>query len=399
MLFLGRRHRSRLMGLAAALAAAAVLLPVMAAEAAISGNHATTSKASGGSILIGASTVLSGPNAYAGQDWLHGLELGIKKINAGGGVLGKQLKIVTADNACDPATAVGATRKLINDHVSIILGSVCSGATLAAMPLVKAAHIVQLTDDSSSPQITQEAGVGGNPWEFRINLDSSMEAGALSRYVAAKVKSVYFIAENDAFGRDGVTGYEQELTKAHISIAGSSYYTTGTGDFSPILSAVQQKNPGGLVLISEPKDAATLLRQLRAQGLTQPIFDGGGFLSQEFFSALGAPNLANGITGAFFWNAAEDPALAKAYKAAYKTAPAPDSIGPYYDAFVLRDALQLAKSTDPTAIRNALKKVNLKQAWGRIKFDAHNQAHPNVALQTALNGQIKLLKVVPSSGE
>jgi branched-chain amino acid transport system substrate-binding protein len=395
MHILGRRRSRRAAGLTAAALAAAVVLPLVAAAAASSTKHAKT----GGTILVGASTVLSGPNAYAGKDWLNGLELGIKKINATGGVLGDQIKIVKADNACDPGTAVGATRKLINDHVSILLGSVCSGATLAAMPLVKAAHIVQLTDDSSSPQITQEAGVGGNPWEFRINLDSSMEAGALSRYVAAKVKSVYFIAENDAFGRDGVTGYEQQLKKAHISIAGSSYYTTGTGDFSPILSGVQQKNPGGIVLISEPKDAATLIRQMRSQGMKQAIFDGGGFLSQEFFSALGSPKLANGVVGAFFWNAAEDPALAKAYKKAYGSAPAPDSIGPYYDAFVLREALKIAKSTDPTAIRNTLKKVNLKEAWGTIKFDAHNQAHPNVALQTAVNGQIKLLKVVPSSGE
>lgn len=391
---LGGRLRRR----PAALAAAAVVaaLAVTAAEAATPARQA---KAAQDPILIGASTVLSGPNAYAGKDWLNGLQLGIKQINAKGGVLGRQLKIVTADNGCDPGTAVGATRKLIDDHVSIILGSVCSGATLAAMPLVKSAHIVQLTDDSSSPQITQEAGVGGNPWEFRINLDSSMEAGALSRYVAKRVKSVYFIAENDAFGRDGVSGYTQELKSAGLKIAGSSYYTAGTGDFAPILSAVQQSKAGGLVLVSEPKDAATILRQLRAQGLKQSIFDGGGFLSDEFMSALGTPKLANGVVGAFFWNAAEDPAFAKAYKAAYHSAPAPDSVGPYYDAYVLKAALQIAKSSDPTAIQKALKKVNLQQKWGRIKFDAHNQAHPNVALQVARNGQVKLLKVVPSSGE
>jgi hypothetical protein len=67
------------------------------------------------------------PGAYPcapGEDWLHGLELGVKKVNASGGVLGWQLKIVAADNACDPATAVAATRKLIEDKVSVILGSV-----------------------------------------------------------------------------------------------------------------------------------------------------------------------------------------------------------------------------------------------------------------------------------
>jgi branched-chain amino acid transport system substrate-binding protein len=395
MLFLARWLRSRLAGFTLI----AVVATVGAGCFGSSVTLASNSAAGGGTILVGASTVLSGANAYAGQDWLNGLKLGFKKINSSGGVLGKQIKIVTADNACDPATAVGATRKLIDDHVSIILGSVCSGATLAAMPLVKAAHIVQLTDDSSSPQITQLAGVGGNPWEFRINLDSSMEAGALSRYVANKVKSVYFLAENDAFGRDGVTGYSQQLQKHHITIAGSSYYTPATGDFSPILSAVSQSSAKGLVLISEPKDAASIIRQLHAQGLKKTIFDGGGFLSQEFMSALGDATLANGIVGAFFWNTAEDAGFTKAYKKAYGSTPAPDSVGPYYDTFVLKRALQLAKSTDPTAIRNALKKVNLKEAWGTIKFDAHNQAHPNVALQVAQNGQIKLLKVVKSSGE
>ncbi|HEX3801949.1 MAG TPA: ABC transporter substrate-binding protein [Solirubrobacteraceae bacterium] len=350
-------------------------------------------------IVIGASSVLSGANAYAGKDWLDGLKLGINQINASGGVLGRKIKIVTADNACDPATAVTATKKLIDDNVSIILGSVCSGSTLAAMPLVKAAKIVQLTDDSSSPQITQEAGVGGNPWEFRINLDSSMEANALASYVNKEVKSVYFIAENDAFGRDGVSGYESTLKKSGAKIAGASYYTPGSGDFDPILSAVQASGAKGIVLVSEPNDAAGIIRQLRAQGMTQKLFDGGGAMSDEFFSALGTPSLANGMVGAFFWNAAEDQKFANAYKKAYGTAPAPDSVGPYYDAFVLKRALQIAGSSNPLAIRNALKKVNLKQAWGTIKFDSHDQAHPNVALQEASNGTIKLLKVVPSVGE
>lgn len=352
-----------------------------------------------GPIVVGASTVLSGANAVAGEDWLHGLKLGINQINASGGINGRKIKIVTADNACDPATAVDATRKLIDDHVSIILGSVCSGATLAAMPLVKAAHIVQLTDDSSAPQITQEAGVGGNKWEFRINLDSSMEANALSGYIKKEVNSVYFVAEDDAFGRDGVTGYEGSLKKAGTTISGASYYTPGQGSFGPILSAVQSSGAQGLVLVSEPNDAAQIIRQMRAQGMTLKLFDGGGAMSQEMMTALGTPSLANGMVGAFFWNPAEDSKFTNAFKKAYKTTPAPDSVGPYYDAFVLQAALEKAKSITPAAIQAALKTINLKQAWGTIKFDSHNQAHPNVALQSVQNGAIKLLKVVPSSGE
>lgn len=354
-------------------------------------------------ILIGASTPLSGPNAYAGVDWLDGLKLGIEKVNADGGVLGRRLKIVTADNGCAPSTAVTATEKLITDHPSVILGSVCSSATLAAMPLVKAAHIVQLSDDSSDPLITQEAGVGGNPWEFRINLDSAMLAGGLASYIAKKVdslhnKSVYYIAEDDSFGQGGVSGYKGPLKKLGIKTAGVSYYAPGLGDFDPILSAVQAVKPGAVIMIMEPDDAATMVLQYRELGLHTPIFDGGGALSQEMFTALGTPDLANGIVGAFFWNAAEDKTFTDDYVNAYGTTPAPDSIGPYYDAFVLADAIKLAHSATPSAIRRGLEKVDLKEAWGTIKFDSHNQAHPNIAIQEAEGGNIKLLKVVPSSG-
>ena len=392
-------YKSLLHRPAALVTLGAVASAVTIAATSAGGGSVALASSNSTPILVGASTVLSGANAYAGEDWLHGLQLGINQINASGGVLGRKIKIVTADNACDPATAVDATRKLIDDKVSIMLGSVCSGATLAAMPLVKSAHLVQLTDDSSAPQITQEAGAGGNKWEFRINLDSSMEANALSGYIKKEVKSVYFVAENDAFGRDGVTGYEGSLKKAGTKIDGASYYTPGQGSFGPILSAVESSGAQGLVLVSEPDDAAQIIRQMRAQGMTLKLFDGGGAMSQELMTALGTPSLADGMVGAFFWNTAEDMKFTNAYKKAYKTTPPPDSVGPYYDAFVLKDALQIAKSTSPAAIQKALKKIDLKQPWGTIKFDSHNQAHPNVALQEVEKGQIKLLKVVPSSGE
>lgn len=372
---------------------------VMAVAACSGSAGGASAGGSSGPILIGASAPQSGSNAYAGEDWLHGLELGIKKVNASGGVLGRQLKLVTADNACDPATAVSATRKLIDDKVPVLMGSVCSGATLAAMPLIKSAQIVQLTDDSSAPQITQEAGAGGNPWEFRVNVDSSMLASALASYTAQKARSVYFIAENDAFGIDGVTGFKQPLAALGVKTLGAQYYSPGLGDFNPILSRVAAAHPQAIVLISEPRDAAVIVRQIRALNMSQALFDGGGALSQEFMTALGQASLANGIVGSFFWNPAEDPAFTNAFKSAYGTTPPPDAVGPYYDAFVLAKAIQLGGSATASAIKDGLTKLSLTQAWGHIQFDSHDQAHPNVALQVAENGTVKLLKVIPSSGE
>src|SRR5690625_6494157 len=76
----------------------------------------------GGEILIGVPQPLTGPSAAEGQDMANGAELAVKHINDEGGVLGKQLKVVVEDEACDPQVAATAANKLVKDEVSVIVG-------------------------------------------------------------------------------------------------------------------------------------------------------------------------------------------------------------------------------------------------------------------------------------
>ena len=71
-------------------------------------------------IKVGLSCPLSGPVSWMGEDYTHGATLGIELVNSQGGVLGKQLKLYTADDACSPAQAAGSYRKLIDLDLSLI---------------------------------------------------------------------------------------------------------------------------------------------------------------------------------------------------------------------------------------------------------------------------------------
>jgi branched-chain amino acid transport system substrate-binding protein len=373
---------------AAAILALALLVatPLAACHGPASSSQTKTDT---GPITVGLSAPLSGTYAYIGQNILNGLQLGIDAVNAKGGAGGRQLKLVQADDACDPGQAVTAVNKLISDGAAALFSS-CSGATLAQMAQAKTANIPLIASDASNPTISTQSGVGGNEWVFRINADDTVISAGLSGYIAQKATSVVAIAENDDFGRGGVAAYQAALPKAGVKFLDAQYYTPGLADFRPLLSAVQAKNPDAILMIMSSRDAATLVRQIRSSSANYQLF-GRGFLSTEFLTALGDASLANGITGADFWALGMEPDFDSAYQKKYGTPPPPDSAGPYNAAFVLAKAIELGGGSSPQQIRDGLSKVDIQLAWGPAKFNDHNQAHPNIVIETVENGQIKVV--------
>src|SRR5690242_7270963 len=86
-------------------------------------------------ITIGMIFPLSGSLAQGGQRNVQGMQIAVDQVNAAGGVLGRQVELVSTD-APDPATAVANANRLISqDGVKIILGSVSSDIALAAAPV------------------------------------------------------------------------------------------------------------------------------------------------------------------------------------------------------------------------------------------------------------------------
>ena len=78
-------------------------------------------------VLIGVAAPMTGAtNAWFGEQVEHGAALAVADINAAGGVLGQQVRLITADDFCDPEQAVAAARKLVGDGVAIVVGHWCS---------------------------------------------------------------------------------------------------------------------------------------------------------------------------------------------------------------------------------------------------------------------------------
>jgi branched-chain amino acid transport system substrate-binding protein len=87
------------------------LLLSTAAAAVLTIGLSTTASAQ---IKVGMAGPLTGSNAAFGEQQKTGADLAVANINAAGGVLGKQLDLVTIDDACDPKTAVSAANTLVS---------------------------------------------------------------------------------------------------------------------------------------------------------------------------------------------------------------------------------------------------------------------------------------------
>ncbi|MDQ3002275.1 MAG: ABC transporter substrate-binding protein, partial [Fibrobacterota bacterium] len=124
------------------------VIPALAIGLAL-GLSACNKKAAGSAdneILIGHYGSLTGATATFGQSAQKGINMAVDAINASGGVLGKQIKVIHEDDQGKPEEAQTVVTKLINkDRVVALLGEIASSNSLAAAPVAQASRIPMIS--------------------------------------------------------------------------------------------------------------------------------------------------------------------------------------------------------------------------------------------------------------
>ena len=365
---------------AAALLAAALVAPLGAQQPA------------GAHIKLGISGVMCGPLSVLGQDYREGAQLAVNEINAKGGVLGRPLQLFPVDNANDPAQGVTAAGHLIDVvKVSAFIGSSGSSVTLAVMPVIERAAVVQLTVGSTNPKITQQAGKGGNVWQYRMNIDDSIMARAFSEVIASEVKSVAIVGANNDYGRGAADAFRSHLTPKGVKITSVEYYTSGQPDYRPMLTKIKAAAPEGIIVVADAPDAAPMAAQYTELGMTQKIYGRGSVVTTEFRSLVRDPKIWDGAKEVNRW-APSGSTVEKSYEKAYGRTPRIHAILPYYGIHVLAEAIRIAGSDDRKAVRDALEKVKLDfPELGPVQFDEYHQAHPDMFITQFQDGKIVTL--------
>jgi branched-chain amino acid transport system substrate-binding protein len=187
------------------------------------------------------------------------------------------------------------------------------------------------------------------------------------------------------------------------AIVSQEQFQTNQTDFKAILTNVKQANPDVIFAPSSIATAPLIIAQARELGITAPIMAGDTWENSTIIENAGAH--AEGIVLSTFFDDAE-PANkeAESFVTGFKEylkenkqseiIPAVSALG--YDAYLAAlQAMKDAGSTDTTAIRDALVKVQFDGVTGSISFDENGDANKDMAfIKTVENGEFKFLKTV-----
>ena len=351
------------------------------------------------SITIGVSTPATGAAAAASEWEMWGVRLALDEINEAGGLLGRKVEIMVLDNKCNPSEGVNVANKLVEAKVVTIIGSHCSSAHLAAMPIIKDAKVPMITGIASNPQITTLSGKGGNEWAFRINPSDQGMMDALGIHLAARkvFKTIAILGEDTDFGRGGADAFKLVAEKAGISIVSTDFHPQNLPDYTSILTRLQQRKPDAIATFQLAGDSLNFLRNAMQMGLRIP-YTGRVELGGRNTQIIEAGGMEGSIS-AWTYNHEIDAPQNRAFVAKIK---ARDNSTPYlqtwsaYDSMrLLAQAIRQAQSTDTTKVRDAIKSARFTTVLGKeVGFDDFNQAGRYVVLQTVSNRKIAIADIV-----
>ena len=356
-------------------------------------------------IKIGMCAPLSGYAAFYGEHIVFGAKLAIDEVNEKGGILGRKVEFIAEDDKNIPAEAVSAAEKLITkDQIVALSASMGSSPALAIMPKVNEAKVPMFVQTATSVLITQQSGIGGNPWTFKCNPNDTMMVNALAKFIVEKrgVKSICFIGEDTDFGRGIVKGLKDWMASNNVKILSEDYVKAGETEFTPLLTKVKGLKPDVLGLgVVGPTQIQSLVKQMLELGMKIPLTGRYDVTAKQIADYI--------ATGAMEGSTCVEP-----YNQLYTGGQNPQFVqmvmkklgretgiywwGVYwsYEATrVMLEAIKRAGSTDRTAIRDAAKKIEMELITGvKVKFDDYNQWHPPAFITGVKDGKIVLFGVI-----
>src|SRR5437764_3950020 len=298
-------------------------------------------------LKIGMVLPVTGPGADSGKYSLTGAKIALDRVNKAGGVLSRQVELVTEDDQTTNPGAVLAFSKLAaQPDIVAFIGSIRSTQNHAMAPdILRTAKPVCF--GGTDPQLTKL----GNPWLFRFRPNDSYSGRVIAAYGVNTLgkKKWAIVHSTDAFGTAGGKALASALEKLGNPAVLDQGYANQSQDFTPVVLAVKQSGADILgTYFTFENDIGIFARQLRQLGVNIP-WVGSPSVVAVSSTKLAGPALFGtyGVADYAEQSSEASKAFGKAYRDAYKTAPDNQSAWPYDAVTILAMAINKAGSADP----------------------------------------------------
>ena len=240
---------------------------------------------------------LSGSGAVAGTEVQRGLQVYVDFVNQQGGVEGRRIEIVTYDDEDDTKRAVEVANQIVADGRFVaVIGHRLSSTSMAAAPIYQAEGIPMIAPTSTADELTVDCTVC-----YRAVFDNSTQGELIASYILGilHIEHGVLISEESSYGNSLANGFESVYESAEGRI--DAQYAlppdpAAAGEtIQQTAAEIANTHPGTLVVMTVGTELAqALLLELRAAGVTGPIFGSDTMSSSAFVADVNEASRAGG---------------------------------------------------------------------------------------------------------
>ena len=340
-------------------------------------------------IKIGVFADYTGQTSSFGISMFSGVKMAVEEINAAGGINGKKLEIVIADDGGQSENTKIIVKKLIEvDKVAALIGEPTSTNSIVAAKIAQLAKVPMITPSGTNPKITE---VGD--FIFRACFVDSIQGDVMAKFAfeTLKLKRVSLLVDfNSDYSKGLADSFTTSFKKLGGSIVSRTFYSGNDEEFGSQIAVIKRFKPQAIYIPGYYTQIGDIAREVRANNLKVTLLGGDGWDSPTLFE-LGGNSLNNSyITNNFATTIPQDnvKTFVAAYKKLYNLEPDSFAALGYDSANLLADALKRANSTDNQKLRDTLATTkNFQAITGKITFDANRNPRKSVYILKIDNGK------------
>ena len=316
---------------------------------------------------VAGSWELSGALAHFGLAIRMGIEAAMDEINEAGGVLGKNLRLITYDDQGEPARAVDNARRIgEKDNCIVMMGGARTPNALAIRPVLAEMGLPWMGVMSAGTRVI-EWETGTNEWMFRASMKDRWVTGFLLEHALArsKTKKVGMLFEATGWGQGAVPNVEAAAKAKGVELVGKETFNIADTDMNAQLIRLRDAGADTLVLYAVDRETNAILRSMDRLGYRPTLVSAWG-ISGQLGQTAGALSEGVLVAGTFAWTGKLEPRAQKAWERMQKKfnlkhpgdLVLPSVTANAYDAiYLVAEGLRVAGEFDRKKFRDALYKV------------------------------------------
>ena len=317
-------------------------------------------------------------NSYKAQaaflePYKKGMEMALEQVNAGGGIMGRKLELITRDDNANPGDAVRVAEELISrEKVDVLMGTFLSNTGLAVTDFAKQKKFFFLAAEPLSDKIVWQSG---NRYTFRLRPSTYMQVAMLvPEAVKMKKKRWAVVYPNYEYGQSSVATFKKLMKEQQpdVEFVGEQAPALGKIDAGAVTQALVDAKPDGIFNALFAADLAKFVRE----GSTRGLFKDRAVVSllsgePEYLDPLKDEAPTGWLVTGYPWQTIATPehkTFLDTYQKKYGTYPRLGSVVGYSAVMSMAAGIKRANSTDSEKLADAFKGLEVDTPMGRITY-------------------------------